>query len=312
MKKRYTPLKKMLPIKTAIQTSTYKHYLYSFKEWLQTLGYSPSSVYYMPRILEEFLKWLEEKKILSIEEVKQNDIEEFITYNKTRKNKRREGALSISQSNRYIDVIKKFAEYLHKAHQIQLSINTKREKKELKLDYIILTIEEIKSLYQVTEETPIGIRDRTMLSIYYGCGLRKSEGINLEVNDILFDRKLVHVKKSKNNQERFVPITASNLQYIEQYIYNTRPLLLNTDSTETKLFINEKGEAITGQMLYLRLKQLLQKANIHKNVGLHTLRHSIATHLLQQGMALEQIALFLGHKSLESTQIYTHILHNEK
>ena len=65
-------------------------------------------------------------------------------------------------------------------------------------------------------------------------------------------------------------------------------------------------------MLYLRLKQLLQKSNIHKNVGLHTLRHSIATHLLQQGMALEQIALFLGHKSLESTQLYTHILHNEK
>ena len=302
---------KSLPIKNTIQTTTYKHYLYSFKEWLQTLGYSPSSVYYMPRILEEFLRWLEEKKILTIEEVKKNDIEEFTTYNKTRKNKRREGALSISQSNRYIDVLKKFAEYLHHAHQIQLIINAKRDKKELKIDYIILTVEEIKSLYQATEETPIGIRDRAMLSIYYGCGLRKSEGINLEVNDILFDRKLVHVKKSKNNQERYVPITESHLQYLQQYIYNGRPLLLNPDSTEMNLFINEKGENITGQMLYLRLKQLLHKANIDKNVGLHTLRHSIATHLLQQAMELEQIALFLGHKSLESTQIYTHILNNE-
>ena len=301
---------KSLPIKNTIQTTTYKHYLYSFKEWLQTLGYSPSSVYYMPRIPEEFLKWLEEKKILTIEEVKKNDIEEFTTYNKTRKNKRREGALSIGQSNRYIDVLKKFAEYLHHAHHIQLNINSKREKKELKLDYIILTVEEIKNLYQVTEETLIGIRDRSMLSIYYGCGLRKSEGINLEINDILFDRKLVHVRKSKNNQERYIPITASNLQYIEQYIYNARPLLLNVDSTESKLFINEKGGNITGQMLYLRLKQLLQKANIHKNIGLHTLRHSIATHLLQAGIELEQIALFLGHKSLESTQIYTHILNN--
>ena len=296
----------------SLKTTQYKHYLYSFKEWLQTLGYSPSSVYYMPRILEEFLKWLEERKVVEITEVNAEHIEEFITYNKTRKNKRREGALSISQSNRYIDVLKKFAEYLHKAHHIQLSINSKREKKEAKIDYIILTVEEIKSIYNSTEETPIGIRDRAMLSIYYGCGLRKSEGINLEVSDILFDRKLVHVKKSKNNQERLIPITASNLKYIEQYIYNARPLLLNVDSTETKLFINEKGEAITGQMLYLRLKQLLQKANIDKNIGLHTLRHSIATHLLQQGMALEQIALFLGHKSLESTQIYTHILNNEK
>ena len=83
-------------------------------------------------------------------------------------------------------------------------------------------------------------------------------------------------------------------------------MLLNDTRAENILFINEKGGNITGQMLYLRLKQLLQKANIDKNIGLHTLRHSIATHLLQQGMALEQIALFLGHKSLESTQIYTH------
>ena len=281
-------------------------------EWLQTLGYSASSVYYMPRILEEFLKWLEENRILTIEEVKQNNIEEFISYNKTRKNKRREGALSISQANRYIDVLKKFAEYLHHAHHIQLNINSKREKKELKLDYIILTVEEIKNLYQVTEETLIGIRDRAMLSIYYGCGLRKSEGINLEVNDILFDRKLVHVKKSKNNQERFVPITASNLKYIEQYIYNARPLQLNDQINETKLFLSEKGNAISCQTMYIRLKQLSEKAKLNKEIGLHTLRHSIATHLLQQRMALEQIALFLGHKSLESTQIYTHILNNEK
>jgi integrase/recombinase XerD len=302
----------MFPIKTTIQTSTYKHYLYSFKEWLGTLGYSASSVYYMPRILEEFLKWLEEKKILSIEEVKQNNIEEFITYNKTRKNKRREGALSISQSNRYIDVLRKFAEYLHKAHSIQLSINSKREKKEEKLDYIILTVEEIKLLYQATEETPIGIRDRAMLSIYYGCGLRKSEGTNLEVNDILFDRKLVHVRKSKNNQERYVPITESNLKYLEQYLYNARPLQINDQSNEVKFFLNEKGNAISSQMMYIRLKQLCEKAKINKQIGLHTLRHSIATHLLQAGIELEQIALFLGHRSLESTQIYTHILNNEK
>ena len=307
---------KSLPIKNTIKTTTYKHYLYSFREWLQTLGYSASSVYYMPRILEEFLKWLEEKNIVEITETTSNTIEEFITYNKTRKNKRREGALSISQSNRYIDVIKKFAEYLHHTHHIQLNINSKREKKEAKTDYIILTVEEIKSLYNATEETPIGIRDRAMLSIYYGCGLRKSEGINLEVNDILFDRKLVHVRKSKNNQERYVPITASNLKYLEQYIYNARPLLLSDTSPSGRqggvLFLSEKGNAISSQTMYIRLKQVCEKAKLNKEIGLHTLRHSIATHLLQQGIQLEQIALFLGHKSLESTQIYTHIMNNEK
>jgi integrase/recombinase XerD len=262
----------------------------------------------MPRIINEFFLYLEEKTITSIEEVTQNQIEEFITYNKTRRNKRRDGALSISQSNRYIDVLRKFAEYLHKAHSIQLSINSQREKKEVKHDYIILTVEEIKSLYHAAEETPIGIRDRAMLSIYYGCGLRKSEGSNLEVSDILFDRKLIHVRKSKNNQERYVPITGSNLKYLEQYLYNARPLQLNDQSNEVKFFLNEMGNAISSQMMYIRLKQLCEKAKINKQVGLHTLRHSIATHLLQVGIELEQIALFLGHRSLESTQLYTHII----
>ena len=294
-----------------IQSPTYKHYLYSFREWLQTIGYSPSSVYYLPRILQEFLRWLEERKIISIEEVTTKHIEEFISYNKTRKNKRREGALGISQANRYIDVLKKFAEYLHHAHHIQLNVNIKREKKEQKTDYIILTIEEIKNLYQATEETPLGIRDRAMLGIYYGCGLRKSEGINLEINDILFDRKLVHVKKSKNNQERFVPITESNLKYLEQYLYNVRSLQLNEESNETKIFLSEKGNAINSQTMYIRIKQLCKKAKLNKEIGIHTLRHSIATHLLQQNMPIEQIALFLGHKSLESTQIYTHTMNNE-
>lgn len=302
-----------------IQTQTYKHYLLSFGEWLDTLGYSQSSVYYMPRILNEFLLWLEERSITSLEEVKQSQIEEFITYNKTRRNKKRDGALSISQANRYIDVLKKFAEYLNNAHQIQLNINSKREKKEEKLDYVILTVAEIKNLYQATDETPLGMRDRAMLSIYYGCGLRKSEGTALEINEILFDRKLVHVRKSKNNQERYVPITETHIQHLQQYIYTARPLLLaETNSSPlwrpggAALFLNEKGKAISSQMLYLRLKQLCEKAKINKQVGLHTLRHSIATHLLQAGIELEQIALFLGHRSLESTQLYTHILHNEK
>ena len=184
-------------------------------------------------------------------------------------------------------------------------------KEERKTDQVVLTVEEVKQLYHAIDETPFGIRDRAMLAVYYGCGLRKSEGINLELSDVLFDRKLLYVRKAKNNHERYVPITTANIKAIEQYVYNARPLLIGEQSNETALFISERGRRSDRHTLYLRVKRLVEKAGITKDIGMHTLRHSIATHLLSAGMELENIALFLGHKSLDSTQIYTQILNEQ-
>jgi integrase/recombinase XerD len=149
-----------------------------------------------------------------------------------------------------------------------------------------------------------------MLAIYYGCGLRRNEGVCLNVGDINFDRALVHVRKGKNYKERFVPISKASLKYLQDYIYDYRPELLHGSKAEA-LFLGYYGKRMGGQSLLLRLKYLQQQTEnldlIEKEIGLHTLRHSIATHLLQAGMKLEYIARFLGHGSLESTQIYTHL-----
>jgi integrase/recombinase XerD len=294
---------KNLPIKT----TEYISYLKSFGEWLKTLGYSATTVYNLPSVLREYFHFLESKNITTIEAISKQDAEAYIDYIKSRKNTRLGGALSVSHINRNIDVLKHFSCYIKQTKQLEIPISLQRLKSEYKTNHVILSIAEINALYDATKESPMGMRDRAMLAVYYGCGLRKSEGVNLELNDVLFDRKLLYIRKAKNNYERYVPITTGGLKHLEQYIYNGRFMLLSESSKEQALFISERGIKTSPQRLYQRIKELSEEAGISKEIGLHTLRHSIATHLLQKGMELENIALFLGHRCLDSTQIYTHI-----
>jgi integrase/recombinase XerD len=167
-----------------------------------------------------------------------------------------------------------------------------------------LTPIEIKRLYEATTEDKLGLRDKAMLALYYGCGLRKNEGLSLNVNDILFEKELVLVRKGKGYKARYVPLTGLNKTVIEDYLNYSRPYLLNGKKEEA-LLLNVNGKRL--KTPFERICKLKREAGIKKPVGLHTLRHSIATHLLQSGMKLEQIQRFLGHSSLESTQIYTHV-----
>jgi len=169
----------------------------------------------------------------------------------------------------------------------------------------IFTKAEIKALYNACDGDVLGIRDRAMLAVYYGCGLRRNEGVNLDTGDILPGKNLLFVRKGKNYKERYVPLTEAVKEDIINYLEYARPILIKKQSNA--LFLNSRGERITASMLAERLKKLKCKAGIDKAAGLHTLRHSIATHLLQSGMKLAQIKRFLGHSSLESTQIYTHV-----
>jgi integrase/recombinase XerD len=158
-----------------------------------------------------------------------------------------------------------------------------------------------------------GLRDRMMLGIYYGCGLRCNEGLQLDVNDILIERGLLYVRKGKNFTERYVPMNTEIIKDVSIYLNEVRPQLVRKEKQGSHLFISQRGDRINAQSLSLRLHKLQQDSNDtvlqQKEIGLHTLRHSIATHLLMQGMKLERIAQFLGHKSIESTQIYTHLAH---
>jgi len=268
------------------------------------MGYAKNTVYAFPLQLREYLEWLEDNKL----EINKESSLKFMNYFRQRKNKRRGGGLSIAHINKQIDVLNKFFEYLRKTKKIKVEIKLERNKKEELTERKILTKEEILQLYHATEKTINGTRDKAMLSIYYGCGLRKKEGLELLVEDVLFERKLLYVRHPKNGHERYVPINKKCLSDLEDYIINARPFLLESNSKNNHLFVSSRGGRMSPEGIVYRLKKLSERTMINKSFGLHTLRHSIATHLLKGGMSLENIALFLGHRSLDSTQIYTHII----
>jgi integrase/recombinase XerD len=291
----------------------YAYYTHNFGQWLNTLGYSASSVVTMPRMLNDYFNWLAQLGINHISQSTAQHCNDFINYTSHRKNKNTAGALTIGHINQYITVINKFNDYLKNCGIAPMPIHTKRllNDKSITITREILTIDEIKQLYQNTDETLQGQRDKALLAVYYGCGLRKGEGVLLDVSDVLIERKMIYVRHAKNNHQRYTPITTANLNHIINYIHNVRPLYLSEKSNEQALFISERGSRISPARIHQRINAIYQLAGITRHIGVHGLRHSIATHLLQSGMELEQIALFLGHKCLDSTQIYTHII-NEK
>jgi len=294
----------------------------SFVNWLQTLNYSPATIATRKRNIREFFLYLERSGLTTIEQTTNHKVQRFVRYLKRRENKLFGSCLMNASINVGISSVNKFFEYLQ-----HIGKPTPDNLAYLEENYKarnVLTLQEINQLYETTYQThhfanaetkakqeAVSQRDRAMLSIYYGCGLRKSEGTNLKTTDILTERKLIHVRKGKGSKERYVPVTENNLKYITEYLQNGRNLLLNQNESDS-FFINQYGTSCSDQALSVRLDRLVKNSNNSvlkaKKPSLHTLRHSIATHLLQQGMEIEMIQKFLGHSSLESTQIYTHIL----
>ena len=169
-----------------------------------------------------------------------------------------------------------------------MSIRTRPDKETPKS---ILSLKEIKALYNACGTDMLGIRDRAILSIYYGCGLRRSEGLSLQVSDILLKEKRVYVRKGKNYRERYVPMTERVKEDLENYMYVAREKILSFKNTrQTALFLSMQVKPLCGNALIKRVHQLAGAAGIEKETGLHTLRHSIATHLLQSGMTLEEVS----------------------
>jgi integrase/recombinase XerD len=279
-----------------------------FKEWLAVTGYAGSTVNSLPAHVKEFLSWLEESN-RRIESITPQTLQSYFLYLEQRPRQRRAGALSNNYLLKHLQALKRLSEYLRDTDQESFDADIVITGDKRKIPEI-LSREEIKQLYEITEDTPMGLRDRAMLAVYYGCGLRRNEGISLDREDILTDKNLLYVRYGKGNKERYVPMTAEVKEDIESYLIYGRPFLVK-EEYEQAFFLTERGERPEGESLYIRLKQLAEKAEIDKVVGLHMLRHTIATHLLENGMSLENIALFLGHESLESTQIYTHILNND-
>jgi integrase/recombinase XerD len=291
---------------------SYQRYTESFKEWLQVINLSETSTERLPRQLQEFFQWMQTNNITRLEGITRHHVDGFYNHTKHERKNQHTGLLLKPQTlNSYIRCLKLFAHYLEETQQGFLPVNLFYEKGEPHIRQI-LTTEEVQQLYQSTSEDFYGIRERAVLSVYYGCGLRSGEGIALDVEDVMMEQKTIYVRKGKGYKERYVPFVDRQREDFEIYLKHSRPKLLH-DENEKSFFIGHQGRRISYNILLKTLKQLQQKTKneilLQKTIGMHTLRHSIATHLMQRGMEFEHIGRFLGHSHLSSTQIYTHLAH---
>ncbi len=255
-----------------------------FSQWLKSRRYSDNTIKTYTDALKSFLLFFNNKPI---EEITNEDL---ITYNNNfiLKNK-----LSASYQNQIVNAVKLFFRTVeNKVMNEELIHRPKREK----VLPNVLSKEEVKEILNALGN----IKHRTMLSLIYSCGLRRSELLNLKPTDIDSKRNIIIIRAAKGKKDRIVPLSEKILSMLRAYYKSYKP--------KTWLFEGQnKGEPYSEYSLQSVLKDAVEKSNIKKPVSLHWLRHSYATHLMESGTDLRYIQELLGHKSSKTTEIYTHV-----
>ena len=178
---------------------------------------------------------------------------------------------------------------------------------------IYRNIPEVLSLYEIDQileqcdlNNELGLRNRAMLEFAYSCGLRVSELVEFPYQNYFPEDEYVRII-GKGNKERLIPLGQSAIKYIELYLVNVRNHQVSAKGNEGYLFLNRRGKKLTRNMFFLIIKELAEKAGINKPVSPHTLRHSFATHLIENGADLRAVQEMLGHSSITTTEIYLHL-----
>ena len=294
-------------IKSQMHGTPFFTYLTSFTTWMERLGYAKSTIISYTQKLQNFFNWLIAHKINSIPAITQPILENYNHHLHTTTNRNFGGGLSTSCIQNHLNAISLFDQDLQYTQNYKILHGPLVVTQTVPTPRSILTQAEIQLLYATTDQSILGYRDRAILSLYYGCGLRNREGERVELSHLHYPQQLLQVLPGKTYRGRYVPMSHSVMESLQAYQDYSRPYLLGKQACNI-LIISSTGKPMQGANMRERIKKLLSQAHITKPIGLHSLRHSIATHLLQSGMPLEQISRFLGHKKLDSTQIYTRIV----
>lgn len=297
-----------------MENASYLRLVEGYKEWLGLIGYSPDSIDSMPGTVKSFLLQMSERQRFTIEEITRPDILSWYEVQRTRPSKSTGEFLKNSTLNGMLRTLRLFARYLQETGQGTLEIDLMNEPKaRAKKD--VLSRDEILQLYNVVQQDVLGLRDRAILHLYYGCGLRSNEGRHLNLDDVMLDKSLIFVRRGKGYKERYVPLVDGQIHDLSMYLEKCRPELA-ANKEEKSFLLNGLGRRPSYNYLLQRLKILIAKAGsesiLQKKIGLHNLRHSIATELLNEGMEIEEISRFLGHKNISSTEVYTHVFYENQ
>jgi len=302
---------KHLPLQNCYYRELHEHYA----RHIERVGYNPGTIKTLPSPVREFFYHLEQSGIRSIEEVTPKVITWYYRRLRERPCHGRPGTLSDGMVHAHLWALRIFFSLMLSEGRIMVDpLSMLSFPSPLKKEREVLSKEEVEKLYQASET----LLDRAILGLFYGCGLRKSEAQALNIKDISFRGRLLYVRSGKGKRRRVVPISGKVTGDLKNYYHQERISMLRKSSypeREKAFILNSHGERMLGQSFWRRLRYLVLKAGIENpgRITLHSLRHSIATHLLAGGLSVEQVRDFLGHTNIESTQIYTRIIvDNEK
>ncbi len=307
------------PSNIVVVNADYRKLAETFYQYQKRLGYVPNSYQAKFNYLNEFLHWLECKGNTDVLNVTAAEIKDYYNYVSIRPSKKDGGALSPKTTHSHMRIVRDFFEMLLQQQQIKINptATLKFYYPQSSEERNTITQQEVQQLYEVCNTA----QEKAILSLAYGCGLRAAELQSCNIEDIKLREKILIVPKGKGNKRRVIPLSNGVVKDLSNYYYNEREALTQgrdyklNNSNQNAFMLHSRGGRMMDDTYNKHLKALIARtqneALQEKQITIHNLRHSIATHLLEQGIAVEQVRIFLGHSQLETTQIYTHINKNQ-
>ena len=278
-------------------------YKKGFKAWLQLeKSLAENSVEAYLRDIDKLTDYLQAtKKLVTPQELELKDLEKFVQWVS-------ELGMTVTSQSRIISGLRSFYAYCYMEQIATVNPTALLETpKQKRLLPDTLSFDEIESIIaQIDLSKPEGGRNKAILETLYSCGLRVSELVNLRISCLHMDIGFVRVI-GKGDKERLVPIGSDAIKYINIYRNDIRVHISIKPGQEDFLFLNRRGSRLSRVMIFIMLKDLAKKAGIVKNISPHTFRHSFATHLVEGGADLRAVQEMLGHESITTTEIYTHL-----
>jgi len=279
-----------------------RHGLEDFFHYLQIeRGLADNTLISYRRDLEKYMQFMQDDKGFSNwNKVERYDIVAYLQQMKIARK-------STATISRTISSIRTFHQFLVREQMIQhdASIHIETPKSDRLLPEII-TFDEVERLLEINERTPLALRNKAMLELLYATGLRVTELVSLQVSDLHLMMGFVRCL-GKGNKERIIPVGDIAKSALEEYLQYAREELIKKNKNESSLFVNHHGRPLSRQGFWKIIKAVARDAGLTKEITPHMLRHSFATHLLENGADLRAVQEMLGHSDISTTQIYTHI-----
>jgi len=297
------------------QAGGFRAYLVDFLAWTAARQYSAMTVKARRIELGYFIDWCEERSIRRPDEVTRALLERYRQHVYTYRRKTDGAPLSHQTQAKRLISVRAFFQWLARQHHLLYNPASDLElpRQQQRLPRHILSVAEVEQVLNACDTTdPLGLRDRAMLETLYSTGMRRAELTGLRADDLDLNRGTVFVRQGKGAKDRVVPIGERACRWVERYLFQVRPDLVDVDDDGT-LFLAKHGEGMQAKQLSVIVKSAIGRANLerfadtHPNAACHLLRHACATHMLENGADIRYIQALLGHADLSTTEVYTRV-----